>query len=200
MKKKIVLPIIAATIAATVIGTGSLVHAESGGWGRMHGERSEECREFLGNDDYEGWKNFVTAETTEFSTPENFEKLKQVHDLTAAGKMEEAESLREELGMPRGGHGGGQRGQKMNDIRDAIVAQDYEAWKTAMENKESFRGNEIKVDISAETFAKLVEAQQARESGDNAKAREIHEELGFPGGPNQGNGNGLGNGHGKNAK
>lgn len=200
MNKKIVLPIIAVAIAATALGTGSFVNAEfGGGMGMNRGDRSEACQEFFDKNDYEGWKNFITSEATEFSSQENFENLKQVHELMADGKIEEAESLRAELGISRGGHGEGPKGGGLSGVHEAIANQDYAAWKAAMDEAVNKRGHQKEITIDEDTFAKLVAAHQARESGDHEKAREIHKELGFPGGPHKGNGQGLGKGFGNSA-
>ena len=199
MKKKIVLPILAIAIAALVIGSSSLVNAQFGDGGMSAGGRDEDCQEFFENNDYEGWKNFINTKAAEFSSQENFENLKQVHDLMADGKIEEAESLRAELGISRGGRGEGPHGEGMKQVHEAIANQDYVAWKSAMEEVGDKRGNEKEITINEETFAKLVAANQARESGDHDKARQIHEELGFPGGPRNGNGQGLGKGFGNGA-
>lgn len=62
--------------------------------------------------DYQAWKAEHDAwggkgRMADKVTPENFETFAKLHEAVKAGRTEEAALLREQLGMPRGGNGGG---------------------------------------------------------------------------------------------
>lgn len=61
--------------------------------------------------DYEAWSNLKTgSRMAEFITEENFDKLVQMHNLMQEGKVEEAQVIREGLGIPGKGKGMGMGG------------------------------------------------------------------------------------------
>ncbi|MFA5108997.1 MAG: hypothetical protein WC458_00400 [Patescibacteria group bacterium] len=78
---------------------------------------------------------------------------------------------------------------KMNAIKVALTAGDYNAWVTA--EKALNANSPILSKISADNFDKYVEANNLR-----IKAETIMKELGV-GGPGMGNGSGLGMDHGR---
>jgi len=58
--------------------------------------------------DYSAWKEIVDSrpKITDYVTADNFDKFAQMHELMIAGKFEEAQAIREELGLPAGLRGG----------------------------------------------------------------------------------------------
>jgi len=189
--------VVAVAIAAAAIGATTFVYAGENGFGfggpmGPGGENHDEMIAAMESGDYDTWKDLVTSRAEEFASEDNFNNMKQVHDLMAEGKVEEADALREELGMP--GHKGHGMPEEMKAVREAVANNDYEAWKTAMEESVVNRLDELEGKINEGTFNKLVEAHQAMESGDMDKAKEIRDELGFPGGPGRHRGGGMGRG------
>lgn len=187
MKKKKTIITLSALIAAAALGTSAFVYAHGNDGFAGFGFRAEgnaEVKEAMDNGDYQAWKNLVSQKADEFASEENFDNMKQVHDLMAEGNVEEAEALREELGMPGKGHG--RRVGDRLEMKQYIESGDYEGWKAAMEEKLNERlGHleELESNISEETFNGLVEAHNLAESGDYEAARQIRDDLGFPGGP-----------------
>lgn len=72
-------------------------------------ERQAQMTKAFASGDYATWKSLVPANSRalEKVTPENFAKFSQMHDLMLAGKYDEAQAIRQELGMGqrRGGQG-----------------------------------------------------------------------------------------------
>lgn len=75
-------------------------------------ERRTAIEEAFTNKDYEAWKALMTENgrnprITEVITAENFEKMIEIHELMEAGKYEEAQAIKTELGLKgKGGRGG----------------------------------------------------------------------------------------------
>lgn len=70
-------------------------------------ERHTAMEEAFKNNDYEAWKTLMTenrrtAKVIEVITEENFDKMVEIHELMEAGKYEEAQKIREELGIGMG--------------------------------------------------------------------------------------------------
>jgi hypothetical protein len=78
-------------------------------------ERHTQMTEAFANNDYAAWKNLmVNRGAANVVTQENFSKFTQMHNLMLEGKSDEANKIRQELGLGnRQGRGmmGGQRGQ-----------------------------------------------------------------------------------------
>jgi hypothetical protein len=81
-----------------------------------------------------------------------------------------------------------QRQSQSQAIQQAIENNDYEAWRTLMQQKQDLMAekefapkvNILEIIDSQEKFDKLVQAWQAMQSGDYETAKAIQEELGFP--------------------
>lgn len=82
--------------------------------------------------------------------------------------------------------GDGQHRNVNTEAREAVEANNWEAFKAAV--KEKFFGKKIE---SEEDFNKMQRAHQLREEGNHDEAREIMKELGFER-PGKGDGNGRG--------
>lgn len=195
---KVVIPVAIAVVAAAAtigISTAFAYAAEDmplkSIFGRF-GENHEEIMAKMESGDYAGWKDEAQKVFDEVTSQENFEQMREVHQLMKEGRYDEAAELQEEFGLP------GQFGRKMGEpegmkaVKEAVENNDYEAWQQAMEENVVNRLEEAEVRINKETFDKFVEAHQAMEAGDREKAKEIREELGFPAGPKAGGGGGHG--------
>ena len=89
-------------------------------------ERHELMQKAFDNNDYNAWKNEMNnrGRVTEIINENNFSKFAKAHNLAMEGKYEEANQIREELGLGgrngnRNGHGYGRmnanhRGQNQN--------------------------------------------------------------------------------------
>ncbi len=81
-------------------------------------ERHAQMQAAFASNDYNAWKNIMgNRGATRVVTQENFAKFTEMHNLMIAGKTEEANKIRQELGLGGGqGRGmmGGQRGQNRN--------------------------------------------------------------------------------------
>jgi len=85
-----------------------------------------------------------------------------------------------------------ERKQRKEEMKQIISTGDFDAWakfeNERIAEKIEFLQNKVKEleekksKITAETFAKIVEAHKLKENGDYEAAREIMEELGFRGG------------------
>ncbi|MBU1202779.1 hypothetical protein KKH39_01920 [Patescibacteria group bacterium] len=60
------------------------------------------------NRDYQAWKEIVDSRPhiTDYINESNFDKFAQMHELMMAGKLEEAQAVRDELGLPDAMFGG----------------------------------------------------------------------------------------------
>ncbi|MFC1617856.1 hypothetical protein ACFL2B_01095 [Patescibacteria group bacterium] len=194
-RKKIVIPVIAAAIAAATIGSISVASAEGGVWAGK--DNKDEMRQAIEDNDFDTWKQQVDRKSAEFSTEENFDKLKEAHDLMQAGKTEEARAIKEEMGMMKGpGKMHGMKGEK-DEMRQAVQNNDFAAWKTAMEDNVIKRLEDLESKINEDTFNELVRAHNLMQEGKRDEAKQIHEDLGLSGGPGM-HGQGLGQKKGMN--
>jgi hypothetical protein len=123
-------------------------------------------------------------------TDEQKSALEEAHELRMSGEFDEADAVLEEAGIDRGPKGPREgRGERDGIVRDAVEANDYDAYLTAI--TDTPKADEA---LSEADFAKLVEAHALREAGDYEGSRAIMDELGI-GGP-QGKGHGGRGGHG----
>jgi hypothetical protein len=79
-------------------------------------ERHEQMEKTFENNDYNSWKNMMNGKgrVTEVVNEANFGRFSEMHRLVKEGKTDEAEKIREELGLGQGsgeGRGSGSRGQ-----------------------------------------------------------------------------------------
>ncbi|KKP36341.1 MAG: hypothetical protein UR27_C0021G0012 [Candidatus Peregrinibacteria bacterium GW2011_GWA2_33_10] len=84
-------------------------------------EKHQEVIKAIENNDYQTWKklmeeNGMHPEKLDVINEENFAKFSQMHKLMREGKFEEANKIREELGLKMGGRGmmGGKGFMKMH--------------------------------------------------------------------------------------
>lgn len=196
MKKRIVIPVAIATVAtAATIGIATAFAstpegAKAFGLGWL-GSGLESAAQAFDDNDYSAWKNEIQSKVAEFTSQEKFDQLRQLKQLRQDGKYEEAANLAQQLGLP------GRQGQGAADkqeMKQAIESGDYNAWKTALENRVSAKQqhlSDLSGKINEDTFNKMVEAHNLRQAGKNDEARAIMEGLGMP----EGRG-GRGMGHG----
>lgn len=82
-------------------------------------ERHTQMTQAFANNDYASWKNFMgNRGAAKVVTQDNFSKFKEMHDFMLAGKVDEANKIRQELGLGNGqGRGmmGVQRGQNAGE-------------------------------------------------------------------------------------
>ncbi len=103
-------------------------------------------------------------------TQEKFDKVIEAHVLREAGDLEGAKAIKQELGLDGHGH----RGKKNPAAKAAIEANDYTAFR------EAINGGKFSEKIdSAEKFTKLVEVNELRAQGKHEEAKVIMKELGF---------------------
>lgn len=80
-------------------------------------ERHEQMEKAFENNDYNAWKNLMNGRgrVTEVVNEGNFSRFAEMHRLAEEGKNDEANKIRQELGLgQRDGSGSGQRGQNRN--------------------------------------------------------------------------------------
>lgn len=81
-------------------------------------ERHSQMTEAFENKDYDAWKNLMSdrgqSRVLEIITEENFDTFTQIHNLMLEGKIEEAQELRQELGLGQK-NGMGKRGNGSRD-------------------------------------------------------------------------------------
>lgn len=81
-------------------------------------ERHSQMIEVFENKDYDTWKNLMSdrgqARIVEIITEENFDTFTQIHNLMIEGKTEEAQELRQELGLGQK-NGTGRKGSGPKD-------------------------------------------------------------------------------------
>ena len=103
MKKKIISTVVLiSVIAAGVAFSG--VSALAKGPQAQNGNR-EQVKNAIENNDYEAWKKLTeernsNAKVLEKINASNFSKLKEMHQLMQDGKVDEANKIRQELGLP----------------------------------------------------------------------------------------------------
>lgn len=64
-------------------------------------ERHQEMEKAFDNSDYEAWKNLMQGKgrVTQVVNKDNFAKFAQAHNLAESGKTQEADQIRQELGL-----------------------------------------------------------------------------------------------------
>ncbi|MFH1426044.1 MAG: hypothetical protein ABIG66_01275 [Candidatus Kerfeldbacteria bacterium] len=194
-KKKNALPI--AIMASAILITGGIATAsfaasgEDGSGNSKFKESFRAIKDALDTNDYDTWSSLVNGQIDERSTEakekvteDTFNTLQEIKQLKEDGKFEEAKELMQELGpmpgMPGKGHMGkmqGMKGEHRAEMMQVFEDGDYEAWAALMQERMNNRMGEE--DISEDTFNKLKEAHDLRQSGDYDAARDIMEELGF---------------------
>ena len=128
-------------------------------------------------------------------TSEERSAIEEAHDLREAGEYERAQEVLDKAGLirntdgARGGFGAQQIHPKRQAIYDAVEANDYEAFKEAVQ------GLPFEDTVTEDTFALIVEAHALRENGDIGEAHTLLEQAGVA--VPLGFGNGMGNGHHK---
>jgi len=150
-------------------------------WKQQWQEKMEfrsEIKKAVESGDYNAWKELTQdrkiAEVIE--NEDDFGQLQQMHELRQDGQIDEANQIREQLGLPDKRH----RHQNREEIRSATEAGDYSTWQEAVKN------HPRKSDLSEDDFNKLVEAHKFRLEGKHDEAREILKELGLGKGGHKG--------------
>ena len=174
MNKKIAIPVATIALAAGTLGITAFASAHANGEGRRG--PSQEVKEAIESGDYNTFKEAASGTPlAEKITEENFSKLSEAHKLREEGKHEEAKAIMEELGLkgPKD-----EQGQKMDSetrakLDAAMDAGDYNAWKEIVDDKP------IASQVTADNFAKFVEAHNLREEGKHEEAKAIMDELGI---------------------
>lgn len=120
-KKVIILGVLGLAVAgASVYSTGALAYrGDAGKTGPNYSpERHEQMEKAFENNDYNAWKNLMNGKgrVTEVVNEGNFNRFVEAHKLVKEGKTDEANKIRQELGLGQeGGQGkgmhSGQRGQ-----------------------------------------------------------------------------------------
>ncbi len=78
---------------------------------RYSPERHEAMTKAFEKNDYAAWKNLAQGRAAQVVTEQNFAKFAQAHALALEGKTDEAQKIRQELGLGmRDGSGAGMRG------------------------------------------------------------------------------------------
>lgn len=88
---------------------------------------NDDVRQAIENDDYSSWKEAVDSrpKITDYINESNFDKFVEMHNLMQEGKADEANAIREELGLPDHGFGfGGPHGGMMRHGQDETSTQD----------------------------------------------------------------------------
>ena len=113
-KKSIILGTIALVLGGLVLipGTVQAYRGDPNVKGPNYSaERHEEMTKAFENKDYNAWKNLMQGKgrVTQVINEKNFAKFAEAHKLALAGKTEEANKIRTELGLGlRNGSGQGQ--------------------------------------------------------------------------------------------
>lgn len=110
MKNKVIVGI----IAISALGVAAYSSASAFGWNgqgkpgpNYTPERHEQMTRAFESNDYQAWKNLMGERgPARFVTEEEFPKFSEMHKLMLEGKIEEANKIRQELGI---GQGMGQR-------------------------------------------------------------------------------------------
>jgi len=77
-------------------------------------ERHQEMEQAFENSDYQAWKNLMQGKgrVIEVVNEDNFARFAEAHQLAEEGNTEEADQIRQELGLGlKNGSGQGQKGQ-----------------------------------------------------------------------------------------
>ncbi len=164
----------------TTLTVSSLVSASDGS-GRFLGkkfdsEQHQAVKQAIENNDYDAWSDLMgDKKMGEAITKENFSQLATMHELMQSGQFEEAEALREELGLP-GMH---KRGFKMDPaqheaMQTAISNNDYDAWLELAGDKN------ITEYVNSDNFDQFVAMHNLMNNDQFEEAKIIAEELGLP--------------------
>ena len=161
------------------IASAGIASAAPRGNGLMRFENGPraEVHQALDNNDYAAWVQALSGhEKVPFDLNEStFGAFQKAHELMQQGDKDGAKEVLESAGVqlpPLGQKMGRGHGHQNNPaVREAIEANDYTAWQTAIaETKLS--------DIaSQDLFNKMVEVHSLRESGDRDAARQSAQEL-----------------------
>ena len=115
MNKGIMIGTLGLVALSGVIFAGSTFasNGNMGGFGRNYTpERHTQMTEAFANKDYTAWKNLMgNTGASRVVTQENFTKFTDMHNLMLEGKTDEANKIRQELGMGNG-QGRGTNGEK----------------------------------------------------------------------------------------
>lgn len=183
--KKTLTSIIALSAIVATFGIAAYTNANFTYFG-LNQEQREAMEQAVEDGDYNTWKSIQDSKTkiTDIITKENFAKFSEMHNLIQAGKIDEANVLSDELGLPTRGRRMG-RGDKMinrvnnetgksfDAVRDAIENNNYNAWKEAIGDARI-----SEVIQNEEDFNKLVEAHNLILAGKYDEAKAINDELG----------------------
>lgn len=112
--------------------------------------------------DFTAWKNAMSAQLTE----ENFNKLVERQEATAQRHLDMSEK--------RAMHSGTWAFNE--EMNQAIIDGNYDAWKTAAEKANSIMISKID---TQDKFNLLVQLYQAKQDGNYAKVKELSTQLGL---------------------
>lgn len=75
---------------------------------QQHNENFDALQTALENKDYQAWKDIIDSRPriTDYINESNFDQFAQMHELMMAGKFDEAQAIRDELGLPDDMFGG----------------------------------------------------------------------------------------------
>ncbi|MBU1118787.1 hypothetical protein KKH43_02825 [Patescibacteria group bacterium] len=129
-KKSVVIALSALAFVLSAVSVASFARAnddstESSVRPKM--EQRDEMREAVENGDFAKWKETVESKpkVTDYITEENFSKFSEMHKLMRDGNREEAEKIREELGLPdKGMRGPGGKGKGRGMHREGFIDKD----------------------------------------------------------------------------
>ncbi|MBU1557477.1 hypothetical protein KKC45_00775, partial [Patescibacteria group bacterium] len=125
---------------------------------------------------------------SDFFSEEQKAVFEKIHELRTSGNNSEADAYAEEIGLKealeemRGvgmgrGHGKSEEMQAEREaIRTAVENNDYETFKTLTADKP------FGLEVTEETFAKMVEMHSLMQAGDEEGAKLLREEIGLRGG------------------
>ena len=185
--KKTLTSAIALSAIIATFGVTAFTNAHFGGFG-LDSEQRDALKTAVEEGDYNSWKEIheTLPKVADLITENNFDQYSEMHNLIQEGNFEEADAIREKLGLPEKGHGRsrgamqgmregrGDRGGFNNLGLEAIESGDFDAWKETV--GETRMGELIETE---EDFQKLIEAHNLLQEGDYEGAQEIKEKLGF---------------------
>ena len=196
--------LLAATSALALADTDTTTTGSGQGRGRggkmERSDRRAEMTQFFTNNDYAGWKEYVTknmpnSPLLSVVTEQNFAQFAQVHTLLSAGKLDEAKTLAQSMGLPDlplGERRGGPPTEESTEIRQAITNNDYATWQKLVSEKNA-NAPILKV-VTADNWSEFVRFHQLLKNGQFDEAKTLAQTLGLP--EHRGAGNGQGRGHG----
>src|SRR3990167_9645233 len=118
-KKTVGLGVLALTIGVISVSAGSVMAYQ--GDPNVKGpyysvDRHEAMEKAFENKDYNAWKSLMQGRgrVTQVVTEQNFARFAEAHELAEQGKIQEANQIRQELGL--GLHNGSGQGQKMGGM------------------------------------------------------------------------------------